>query len=300
MPKVFRKKRNKRPRSPQLKNERTPAYHYSANRTGVDRLFDRGVVEEKPNNRQQRRIKRLVFYIVLFLSIVGILYLTTLSREVDITVQGPKGIKTDQSAVADKTEQILARSLLNRSKLTIKDQAIADELVRAFPELSSVRVTTSLFAHRAKATLYLARPAVLLANGSHIFLVDDSGKILADTTENKPSYDTSKLPLIQDQYSRQLEIGKPALTRSQITYVEEIHFQSNQKSLAVESMIMHSGGGELSVRYAGLKYFVKFNLFEDPRKSVGTFLSVREQLERDKINPTEYIDVRLPGRAYVK
>jgi hypothetical protein len=60
------------------------------------------------------------------------------------------------------------------------------------------------------------------------------------------------------------------------------------------------GGGELDVKHTGLSYIVKYNIYENARKSFGTFFAAKEYVERSNIHPGEYIDVRIAERAYIK
>lgn len=300
---MFKKSKKKaEPRAPQLDYRRPAAYHYSAKRSKADKLFDRGgaTKEEIRSAKMLRRAREIPTYFALLLILASALYLASLSTAAQITVDGSQELLRDRSAIQPKANQVLSSSLLNRSKFTFQGDKVEAELRQAFPEFAEVDVSTPLFRHRPHVVITLARPAALLSTGTHIYLIDDQGRALFDTTRNKPSFDTSDLPLLQDQSTLNIEVGKTALSRTQVAYVQEVRAQTEQKGLKIESMLMVSGGGELNVRFGGLPYYAKFNFFEDARKSTGTFLATKEKLDADKSKPTEYIDVRIPERAYVK
>lgn len=300
---MFRKSKKKlEPRAPQLEYRRPAAYHYSAKRSRADKFFDRGEAskEEIKSARMHRRAREIPTYFALVLIAASALYLASLSTVAQITVDGSQELLRDRSAIQPKANQILAETLMNRSKITFQGGKVESELRQAFPEFAEVDVSTPLFRHRPHMVITLARPAALLSTGTHIYLIDDQGRALFDTTRNKPNFDTSDLPLLQDQSTLNIEVGRTALSRTQVAYIQEVRSQTEQKGLKIESMLMTSGGGELHVRFGGLPYFVKFNFFEDARKSTGTFLATKEKLEADNAKPVEYIDVRIPERAYVK
>lgn len=300
---MFKKSKKKaEPRAPQLDYRRPAAYHYSAKRSKADKLFDRGgaTKEEIKSAKMHRRAREIPTYFALLLILASVFYLASLSTAAQITVDGSQELLRDRSAIQPKANQVLSSSLLNRSKFTFQGDKVEAELRQAFPEFAEVDVSTPLFRHRPHVVITLARPAALLSTGTNIYLIDDQGRALFDTTRNKPSFDTSDLPLLQDQSTLNIEVGKTALSRTQVAYVQEVRAQTEQKGLKIESMLMVSGGGELNVRFGGLPYYVKFNFFEDARKSTGTFLATKEKLDADKSKPTEYIDVRIPERAYVK
>ena len=173
-------------------------------------------------------------------------------------------------------------------------------MAEEYPEFSSIEVKTSLFRQKPVVKIRFAQPKLLLTTGSNNSIISEEGVVLADITKNKSELDTTKLTLVQDKTGVEIEVGKVALTSEQVKYIQEIIYQTNQKKLRIESLILVPGGGELNVRYAGIKYYVKYNLYEDARKSSGTFLATKTNLESKGITPTEYVDVRIPERAYVK
>lgn len=299
---MFRKKKKAEPRTPKLEYRRPTAYHYSAKRSRADKLFDRGEdsKEDIRSAKMHRRAREVPTVLALGLILVSVLYLSSLSTTAQIKVEGSQELLRDRSAVQPRADQILSSSLLNRTKLSFEGDKVEAELRKSFPEFADVDVSTPLFRHRPHVVITLARPAALLSTGTNIYLIDDQGRALFDTTRNKPNFDTSDLPLLQDQSTLKVEVGKTALSRTQVAYIQEVRAQTEQKGLKVESMQMVSGGGELNVRFGGLPYYAKFNFFEDARKSTGTFLAMKEKLDADRVKPAEYVDVRIPERAYVK
>ena len=64
---------------------------------------------------------------------------------------------------------------------------------------------------------------------------------------------------------------------------------------------MPAAENELDMYLTGQSYYVKFNLADSsPLQEVGTFLAVRQNLQQQGITPSQYIDVRVDGRAYYK
>lgn len=291
------KKKTNEPRAPRLDYQRQQSYHYSAKRSKADKLFDRS---EAVPEVVKRRFRQLPTIVALALITASALYVASLSSSAQITVTGSQDLLRDRGAVQPKTNEIIASSIMNRTKFTFQDEKVRSSLKAAFPEFADVTITTPIFRHRPHIDIRLSRPTVLLSSGTSIYVLDESGRALFDTVRNKPAFDVAGLPLVQDQSTHQVEIGKTALSSTTVDYITEVLRLSEQKNLKVESLLLTSGGGELDVRYRGISYFVKFNTFEDARKSTGAFIAIKERLESERSAPTEYIDVRLPGRAYVK
>jgi hypothetical protein len=296
------RKKKQESRAPRLEYNRQQSYHYSAKRSNADKLFDRGksAIDAAGEVRMRKRAREIPTFISLLLVGMSIGYLCSLSTVPQITVDGSQAMLRDQGAIVPRTHSILSSSMLNRTKLTLQDEKIRTELKQSFPEFESIDISTPIFRHRPQITITLARPALLFSSGGSVYLLDTQGRALFDTSRDKTAIDTSGLPLLQDQSTHKIEIGKTALASTQVSYIEEIRRQSEEKDLKIESIMLTGGGGELDVRYVGLGYFVKFNFYEDARKSTGTFLALKEKLDKDNTKPVEYIDVRIPERAYVK
>jgi hypothetical protein len=53
-------------------------------------------------------------------------------------------------------------------------------------------------------------------------------------------------------------------------------------------------------KFNQLDYEVKFSFSNDARKSAGAFLALKKHLDKKGPLPKEYIDARVPERAYVR
>lgn len=236
----------------------------------------------------------------LLLVIIGVFYLLTLSPHAQLEINGEPRLLGDKQSVQTKIDTIISDSFLNRSKVAFNEEKINVELATAFPEFNDINVKTSLFRHNPVVTITFGEPKVLLTNGATLYVVSAEGTILLDASKDRDLFNTEKLPLVQDQSSLQFNIGKQALSAVQVRYIVEVVNQSSLKNRPIETLILSAGGGELDVRYGGKTYVVKYNLFEDPRRSVGTYIAMSEQLEAQNQKPQEYIDIRIPERAYIK
>lgn len=304
---MSRKKQKQPPtqRSPHIVRQKQSTFHYSSNRSQTERPRPR---ENSADARQHiarvtkfmRRFAQLqyIFGILLFVSIV--FYLSLLTGEPKIVIKGNQQNVVRSTAAYSGKAQELMNTASNKSKLLVNRQTISDDLTKAFPEIQSARVITPLFGQRATIQLELSKPQVLLNSGTNTYVLDSRGIAVIEITKNNGTFKTDGLPLIADESNAPITIGKPALTSVQTAFLAELAHQSAAKQLTVESMSMTAGGGELNVRYVGTPYLIKFNLNEDARKSFGTYIATKEYLDKTKTKPTEYIDVRIPERAYVK
>jgi hypothetical protein len=205
--------------------------------------------------------------------------------------------KTYQAAV----DGYLARSIWNGNKLTINTEAIALNLQRDFPELTSVNVALPLVGHRPVVYIRSAAPRLLLAShAGQSYVVDENGKALIAAT-HVPNLAALKLPVIDDESGIHLSEGKTVLSSSSVSFIRVVLAELAAQHVSLQRISLPAGTSELDVYPSGVSYFIKFNLqSETALGQVGTYLATAEHLQEQGITPTQYIDVRVDGRAYYK
>lgn len=298
----FKKKPIVQKRRPQPDINRTSAYHYSAHRSKVDQSLDRQTEQGQTNKK--RRSESISHYVmivggVLIISICG-LYLASLSTQPIISGSNENQTGKNTSQYQNEIQAILSSSPSNRTKVTISAEKVSEELLQKYPEFTEVSVSTPIIRHRPVVKVTFAQPAVVLSTGTERYLLDTRGRVLQKIDSNIPETLTNTLPLVLDKTGTQIKIGKPALTTAQVAYIGELIAQAENKNIKIDKFELKAGGGELDAWYIGFSYFVKYNFFENARSSTGTFFATKERLELENKPPAEYIDVRVPERAYVK
>lgn len=299
-----RKKQNLA-RNPRVKYKKQQSYHYSSSRSTSNRTFNRQEITlENENNSDGKSsiLKNLPMYISVILILISVYYLLTLSLKPQITVlnNNAKTQLISKDILQKKANAQLSKSILYRFKPIFDERKLETELLKSSAEITNITVKTSALKHHVQIMVEFSEPSLVLSTGSNLYVVGSDGKALADITKTKDGFDISTLPLVQDQSDVIISVGKIALTSAQIDYIQQIKHQTDQKQLNTSSMAIMPGGSELHVRYGGLSYYVKYNFFEDAKQSSGVFLATREKLNADGVVPSEYIDVRVSERAYIK
>jgi hypothetical protein len=84
-------------------------------------------------------------------------------------------------------------------------------------------------------------------------------------------------------------------------FIVSVVQQVKAHNIDISSLTLPSGTSELDMRLNNQPYFVKFNMhagLASARQQAGTFIAVKNRLESQGIAPSQYIDVRVDGRAY--
>lgn len=297
---MFRKKKSKLSRQPRSYNPsshtRQQVFSYRSSRTSTERPFDRGSKKSGPTRARVSLAARLQYGFAAVLLLLGVGYVLSLSTEAQVKVDGPQTFPREHSEYTNSITTQLKGSPLNKTKITLRSESIAENIKREFPEVKFVSIETSLLRHRPKVTLQLAEPTARLVTPSSIYVLDEEGYALFDAKVQQASFDVGSLTPIHDNSGQQIEIGKPAVTSDQIIYIREVIGQLKGKRVGIKEMRLESGGLELHVELADTNYFVKFSFLADARQSSGAYLAIRDQ----NITANQYVDVRIPDRAYIK
>lgn len=239
----------------------------------------------------------LLLLIVIVVSLANVL---SLSNSAKVVVLGSSNQSNRSTSIYAKTaSQDLQRSIWNRNKITFNTGQLRQQLLNQFPELTQVSVTLPLLTHQPIVYIEPARPALILVTANAAFLVGDSGKALLSAVQ--PSgLNQSDLPLVNDQSGLLVKLNHQALSASSVQFIQVITGQLTAKHYTVSTMTLPAASSEFDVRLNGQPYLLKFNLRGDARGQVGTFLATIAELHHKNIMPTNYIDIRVDGRAYYK
>lgn len=242
----------------------------------------------------------------ILLVVIGLFLLSSLyvSSEPALVVETSEPatptLLQDQQVYEQAAAQLIGGSPFNHVKPLLNTGRIAAELDKQFPELGDVSVALPSFGHRLEIHAEPATPALIMSNNTgQSFVLDTNGRALMPSAQ-APGVGKLGLPVVTDQSGITLRAGQAAIPSSTARFITEVTGQLKAAKLSISSLTLPKGASELDVRLEGRPYAVKFNLMADGRVEAGSFLAVKQQLERDNKTPANYIDVRVDGRAYYK
>lgn len=300
------KNKPKNERQYKANRRKPPIFNYSSVSQPRERGLDRRDPKEKqaknPSKSQPvlKRISKLVNYLIIAVVVCGFLYMSLLTPVAHLKFSGEKFYPRDKSSYETGVDKQLKSSILYRFKPTFDINKLASDIKQQFPEVSDVNISISLFRHRPTIELTLAKPTAKLVTPQTTYLLDENGIALFEQKYASANLDTSSLLTINDSSGQGIQPGKPALTAQQFDFIREVIGQTEAKGLKPRSFELSSGGTELDVKFDGISYFVKFNFQEDARQSSGAFIALHNQLQRDHVTPSSYVDLRIPDKAFVK
>jgi len=218
-------------------------------------------------------------------------------RNIVLTSKEIRGVETYK-----KLEEAL-KGLKNRNKLTFDKKGLTTELKQQFPEISNVTVELPLFGQVPSIRLSIAKPSLVLKGaegtiGAAERLIVDAKGTLIGSQQNFPS--VKDLPLITDETGFVANIGQPILSLSDVSFILNVLAQAEKAKVPIASLTLPKLAQELDLRTSDRNYFVKLYLGGDALLQAGQFLAARAQFDKQNSQPSQYLDVRVPGKIYFK
>jgi hypothetical protein len=295
-------KNNKRVVDLDVNKNRKFVYHSqikSAERQSSDRLLE----ENRAKTRNKSFLRQSPTIISFLVILIVIFYISTLNSnpEIDI-VNSPSTVKYLHSPSQYKhtIAGILNSSILNRSKFTVDSNSIARQIESDYPELDSATVIIPITGHSLEVVLKASTPVINLENSTGYYLLNDNG-IAILKFDSLEQMESTKLVTLNDQSNSPVHLGSSFISSNTVSFIKSIIYQYTKKGLSVQVMTLPDSPYELDVQSRGQTYIVKYNLLDDVNYQIGTYFTIINYIKaNNQSTPSQYIDLRVPGKAFYK
>jgi len=289
---------------PRTERSETPVFSYSSKRSASDRSSGRQDAPQTVRTGVSKppllhRLPSWIAAVAIFVSIAYLLTLTTTPRIVAANSSGTSSLLRANAVYKQAASQILGFSLLNRLKFTIDTSGFEQSMKNKFPELSQASITLPLIGRQPVVELAASQPAILINSAGTTFALDSGGKAIIAASD-LANLGQRQLPTVTDQSNVPVTLGKGVLTADEVNFIAVLNAQLIGQKLSIDSIMLPQVANELQVRLKGSPYYVRFDMENDPKQSAGTLAALKVNLDANHIVPSEYIDLRIPERAYYK
>lgn len=291
------------------KPDKNRVFSYYANRsvndTNVGRSTQQEAVPLRRHGRWQafrHRIPLLISSIIIVVTIVSQLGLSADPKVVVVSSgAGDKLFLHSVTTYQQEAANLFAKSFGNRNKLTVNATGISEALKAQFPELSDVSVALPVLGNQPIVYIQPFEPSFILEASNGKFVLDSTGRALADAN-SLPQLTSSHLPSIIDESGLQPRLGSVVLPSNNVAFMRTVITQLSAKGFGIQRIVLPAAASEVDVYVSGQPYFVKFDMQDQngALQQVGTFVAVAQDLGSKGTTPTQYVDVRIDGRAYYK
>jgi hypothetical protein len=290
-----------------VKGRNKPAFSYYSQRSSslenTGRRDPLKVISERFRSTQSfwvrhRRLAVMLVLVVLALA-AYLSFLGTNPKVVLLTSGATKYFLQEEAVYQQAAAKTLQKSPLSYNKLSINTTEVRRDLLQKYPEIKNVEVELPFIGQRPIIYVEPYKPSfILITSAGGAFLLDSTGRALA-TTSQIADIDTYELMTVQDKSGHSVRLGARAIPASTVSFTDTVVKALDNANVVPDTLTL-SSPYQLEVKLSGDKYFTKFNTQGDPLEQAGTLLATRGRLAKDKVTPAEYIDVRVPGRAYYK
>lgn len=296
---AIRARRDARPQRP----TQQPTFSYYANRmpSETTRLRSEQTIAAKELGQKKADSPSFFSQALSWLGLV--LFIAVMARALSLSNESRVIVseKTSAQTVSQESleryaayaDKLLGDSVLNRSKVTINTTGIEKAMQAEFPELESVVVTVPLVSMRP-IVYVLPTPALIsIETTKGTFSLGSNGRVIAKIPEGG-----NKGLVVRDLSGVPPEIGGSLLPSSTMKFIQTLEYQFSKAALPIESLTLpNSASFELDAKLAGRAGAIKFNLEENAQQQSGAAIGTLRKLGG---TPWQYIDVRVPERAYYK
>lgn len=300
---IFTKQKKQRVRPPvklgKTVSRYTDYYKSEANTNVVKNTTDLQSRNRVVQKRQPSlRIQSLPTYIALLVMVMSIVYGLSLNGTAAVVTGNKQGLRPP-SYYESVAAELLSRSVFNKSKLSFDTRKFSSDFLQAVPEAQNVTVAVPLVGRNIVLGVTFVTPSYIYVVNNTEYILGSNGVILAEASSSATAGQAS-LKKITDSAPLQVRVGQTVLLASDITFMNTVFEELRLAEMPVKSIALPEGAGELHVSLMNNSYIVKFSLLGDAAQQVGAFKATIAQLAQESAQPTEYIDVRLAERVYVK
>lgn len=281
-------------------NPRTPVYSYHSMRNVRNSETRSASSEDIEFSRTSPFAQLLIRRLTLAALVIVLLFGLWLRPEPQVTLLSVEGtVKREESTYKNGINKLWAKRLLNQTKLTIQTEQLSSDIEQTFPEIETAVVELPLLGKVPNVVITPGQPALTLVTQKGAFYVNTKGKTMSRTDE-VTLYSPLELPSVRDDSNIVPEPGKQALSRHAIQTVIHIVQLAKSANLQLESIVLPLTLNEVDIVVKGSPYVVKISLDQDPRQGIGALIALREKFQKDDIQPTSYVDIRVPDKAFYK
>jgi hypothetical protein len=297
---MFFKKKNIQSRNSRVNpGERSKNYNYYNKQTDIATQRD---ARKSESDKKEQGGNRFFAALALILFVVLSGYILYLSTGINLNVDKSSGsdLLRPNSVYSKSASVYLSHSIANISKITVNNTGLENYMENNFPELNRVSVTVPLIGHELTLNISQSVPVALVAAfDNKVYLVKSNGVVICDASSTEMSNYTSKIPYIISPYI-DIQVNHQILSMQDLSFIAYTYKELNAHSIKTVTYTLVPNSRELDVKLAADSYLVKFNLENSSKEQVGSYLALKKYLNTNKINPAQYIDVRVIGRAYYK
>lgn len=206
-----------------------------------------------------------------------------------IDVEGVKSLPAE--LVRTKTETALGKAFFGRNLLTMRAGKSTRELQAAEPLLKTVTLERH-WPNRLKVIVEERQPSLNWTSGNQTFLIDGDGTAIGPTTE-------PGLANVVDSTNLPVKPGDRVAPRRFVEFIGNLNAQIPSSGVKVTGYRVPDTTSEVYA-VTEMGYIIKFDTTRGAGDQMADLVKVLQTLSQLRKSPAEYIDLRIPNKAYYR
>jgi hypothetical protein len=231
-----------------------------------------------------------------------VVFATTLTTYPVVELRKNNANYYDAAVYEAEAQKIIQSNILNRSKLLFQESAFEQKMKERFPEISQARPVAPLGGRRLTVVITVSEPFAYVSSGSDTGIINSDGVLVVKNGQTVPG---SLLKLRFTEQQANFDVGSRILTSSEVGLLTQLQAEMKKLEFADESTgeiteaLFNVASGQIEASIVQKPFLIKLSTFTDSGIQVGGAVATLRQLDRENGLPVQYIDVRVPGRAFV-
>lgn len=196
------------------------------------------------------------------------------------------------SAIQAEASKLVHASVWQSNLLTLNDGTLASGLQQVDPVLRTVTVRRK-WSHSVIITAVLKQPSMGWTTGDQQYLLDSDGTAIGVLPGG------STLPMVTDGSNLPVQIGQPVAPEQFVAFVTALAPALKADGVIATGMSITDTTLDLTVS-TNKGYNLIFDTSRTVAGEISDLKAVQALLVSQNKTPTQYIDLRIIGRAYYK
>ncbi len=208
-----------------------------------------------------------------------------------IAVKGNSTIS--QEAITQAADEYLRANPVQRNVLFLNAQDMAQAVKTQEPTLANVKVSRTLLLG-LNVQVVESQPSLVWQTGEQSWLIAEDGRVLRQAKAGEGTFGR-----IIDTAQLTVKVGDKVADKQFVVFAREFISLAGKKGVDIESSAIGATTRELNIRLKN-GIVIRTDTARGASEQVEAYIATIETAQQQNKKPTEYVDVRIPGKAFYK